>query len=214
MVVDDDDAVDLALDEEVGERLRDGDGVRVDGPVGEVDPGLLDRVAAEAERRAPLLADDDPADLGASGPHLRSSWSAANDLRVEGAGEAAVAGQRQDRHGLDRLAPRGAGSRGRGVARAVPIISSRIRSAYGRSAAMRVVRRSFAAATPSRLRDLARVADGAGRRLMSWTVAIRLAGAPARPPPRARRSSCGTPRSGSGPRPASSGKSPLSRMPA
>ena len=61
-----------------------------------------------------------------------------------------------------------------GVARAVPIISSRMRSAYGRSAAIRFsARRSFAAATSSIAFVILRVLrTERSRRLMSWTVAM------------------------------------------
>jgi hypothetical protein len=54
-------------------------------------------------------------------------------------------------------------------------MSSRIRSAYGRSASMRFsARRSFAAATSSIAFVIFRVfLTEATRRLMSWTVAMR-----------------------------------------
>ena len=61
-----------------------------------------------------------------------------------------------------------------GVARAVPIMSSVMRSAYGRSAAIRAsARRSFAAATSSIAFVILLVfRTERSRRLMSWTVAI------------------------------------------
>ena len=65
-----------------------------------------------------------------------------------------------------------------GVARAVPIMSSRIRSAYGRSASIRAsALRSFAAATSSIAFVILLVfLTELTRRLMSWTVAIYVPG--------------------------------------
>jgi hypothetical protein len=62
-----------------------------------------------------------------------------------------------------------------GVALAVPTISSRMRSAYGRSALILAsARRSFAAATSSIAFVILRVLrTERSRRLMSWTVAMR-----------------------------------------
>jgi hypothetical protein len=97
VVVDDHDAVDLALRVELGEPVRDADGVRVRRPVGEVDPGLVDVVAPEAKRRAALLPDDDPAcALSLAARLALERKGPAEDLRVEGAGQAAVAGDRKD----------------------------------------------------------------------------------------------------------------------
>src|SRR5439155_16875772 len=59
---------------------------------------LLDLVAAEAERRAPLATDDEPAHLlPLRAQRALEREGAAEDLTVERAGEAAVAGERDDR---------------------------------------------------------------------------------------------------------------------
>src|SRR5438874_8839831 len=59
VVVDEHGAVDLVLAVELGKPVGDRLGVVVLGPVGEAGPGLLDLVAAEPERRAPLATDDE-----------------------------------------------------------------------------------------------------------------------------------------------------------
>jgi hypothetical protein len=88
---------------------------------------------------------------------------AAQDLRVEGPGEAAVPGERDDGDGLLLLV------RLQQRARAVPAISSSMRSAYGRIASIRACAlRSFAAATSSIARVIFRVLRiDRMRRLMS-----------------------------------------------
>ena len=104
-VVDERHPVDLALGEELGDAVRDRLRVLVRGPVGEAHVRAGKLAAAEEERRAALLADGDP-------PHglaLRLQRAlererAPEDLRVERAREAAVAGQRHDRDRLDALA--------------------------------------------------------------------------------------------------------------
>jgi hypothetical protein len=97
VVVDHHHAVDLTLEEEVGELVGDRLRVVVGRPVGEVHPGLLDVVAAEAKGRASLLADDGPADVRARPAELAlEREGATDDLRVEGPGQPAISGQRQD----------------------------------------------------------------------------------------------------------------------
>ena len=103
-VVDDGHPVDLALDEELGHAVRDRLRVLVRGPVGEAHVRARELAATEEERRAALLADGDP-------PHLLAfrlqraleRERTPEDLRVEGAREAAVSGQRDDRDRLDAL---------------------------------------------------------------------------------------------------------------
>src|SRR5205807_8308093 len=102
--------------------VRDGLGVVVAGPVAEARPRLIDLVSAEAKRRGALPPDHEPPDalaLAAEGALEREG--ATQNLGVERPGEAAVAGDRDDRDGLDlaRLKKRqpaegGAGPRGAG----------------------------------------------------------------------------------------------------
>ena len=93
---------------------------------------------------------------------------------MNGAGEAAVAGQRDDRHRalLAPLEQRQAVDRA-SRRRAVPTISSSMRSAYGRIASIRAcARRSRAEATSSIAFVILRVLRTERiRRLMSWTEA-------------------------------------------
>src|SRR5215203_3596672 len=99
--------VDLALDVELGHPVRDRLRVAVRGAVGEADVLARRLVAAEGERRAALLPDCDELDvlpLAAQLPLERER--AADDLGVEGAGEAAVAGERDDADGFLLLALR------------------------------------------------------------------------------------------------------------
>src|SRR6266566_4153702 len=87
VVIDDDHTVDLARGIQLGEAVGDRRGVRIGGRVAETGPGLENVVAAEPERRAPLLAGDEPADvapLGAYGAAERKRM--AKHLRVEGTG--------------------------------------------------------------------------------------------------------------------------------
>src|SRR5439155_12394224 len=104
-VVDDDHAIDGALGVELGEPVRDRLRVGVRRPVAEAAPRVVDLVAAEAERRGALAADDGEADLHAlvAEPPLERE-RAAQDLRVEGAREAAIARDRNDRRRLDLAA--------------------------------------------------------------------------------------------------------------
>src|SRR6476659_1976069 len=104
-VVDEDDAIDLALGEELGHAVRDRLGIGVLGPVREAHERPRELPAAEEERRAPLLADRDPADLLALAlERALESERAPHDLGVERAGEPAVPGERDDCDSLDRLA--------------------------------------------------------------------------------------------------------------
>ena len=105
LVVDEDDAVDLLLGVELGHPVRDRLRIAVRRPVREADEGIARVAAAERQRRAPLLADGDPPHrlpLGHERP--LEGERAADHLAVERAREAAVAGQRHDQDGLDRLA--------------------------------------------------------------------------------------------------------------
>ena len=104
LVVDRDRAVDLLGFVELGEPVGDRLCVRVGGPLGEAHPRLIELVAPELERRAAFAADDQPAHLLALASEAALDREGpAEDLPVEGAGQAAVAGQRDDRHRL-RLA--------------------------------------------------------------------------------------------------------------
>ena len=77
-VVDEHDPVDLALDEQLGDAVRDRLGVRVRGPVGEADEGAVELAAPERERRAALLADRRAS--GRSSPR-RVSWRSSAKAR-------------------------------------------------------------------------------------------------------------------------------------
>ncbi len=101
MVVDDHGPVDLLRRVELGQAVRDRLRVVVGGAVGEPRPRLVDLVAAEGERAASLPADGEPAHvlaLGAETP-LEHKCSA-EDLGIERARQATVAGERDDRDGL------------------------------------------------------------------------------------------------------------------
>ena len=94
-----------ALLEELGHTVRNGLRVAVGRLVGEADVLAGQLVAAERERRAALLADRHPEHLLALTATLPLERERApQDLRIEGAREAAVAGQRHDRDGRDLLA--------------------------------------------------------------------------------------------------------------
>src|SRR5205823_3703253 len=98
VVVDEHGAVDLVFAVELGKPVGDRLGVAVAGPVGEAGPGLLDLVAAEPQGRAALPPDDEPAHLPALRPQRALEREGApEDLPVECAGKAAVAGERDDR---------------------------------------------------------------------------------------------------------------------
>ena len=100
VVVDDDDAVDLTARVEVGDGMRERLRVVVRGPVAEAGPRLDDLVAAEAQGRDALPAGRQPAHALPLCPELPvEGEGVAKHLRVERAGETAVAGQRQDRDG-------------------------------------------------------------------------------------------------------------------
>ena len=105
-VVDEHDAIDLALREELGDAMRDRLRVLVRGSIGEADVGAGQLAPAESERRASLLPHRDPADGLALGlERALEREGAADDLGVERAREPAISGQRDDRDRLDRLAP-------------------------------------------------------------------------------------------------------------
>ena len=92
--------------------------------------GLRDVVSAEAKRRAAFLPGDEPADVMPSRARLAlEPEGLPQDLRVERAGQPAVAGERQDPHRPNVLALLEEGKPREGVARAVVIMSSRMRSA-------------------------------------------------------------------------------------
>jgi hypothetical protein len=98
VVVDDDDLVDLLRGVELGHVVRDRLRVGVARAVAEAGPRLADLVAAETERGHALLARDDPVGLDVlptQAPLDRKRL--AEDLRVERAGQSAIAGQREDR---------------------------------------------------------------------------------------------------------------------
>src|ERR1044072_3047063 len=98
-------AVDLAFDVELGDPVRDRLRVGVRRAVGEADVFARRLVAAEGERRAALLADGAELDLLAVAAQLPLERERpADDLSVERAGEAAVAGERDDGDGLLLLA--------------------------------------------------------------------------------------------------------------
>ena len=103
-VVDEGHAVDLALDEELRDAVRDRLRVLVRRLVGEAHVRAGELAAAEEERRAALLADGDPAHaLPLRLERALERERAPQDLRVERAGEPAVAGQRHDRDRLHAL---------------------------------------------------------------------------------------------------------------
>jgi hypothetical protein len=78
--------------------VRDRLGVTVRGPVGEAGPRLCQVVAAESERRAALLARDEPTHVEAFLAQVALDGERApEDLAVERAGEAAVSRDRHDR---------------------------------------------------------------------------------------------------------------------
>ena len=165
VVVDDHRAVDLALDVELGEAMGERLRVGVCRPVGEARPRLVDGVAAEAERRAPLLR---PAtSQRTSTPSARSSRSSRSArrricaLKAPARPRSPVSGRIATVCTLAPLEQRQTVTDD--AARAVPVISSSIRSANGRIASIRVCARRSRARRDElhRLRDLARIRDGA-----------------------------------------------------
>ena len=105
-VVDEENAVDLTFDIGLGERVGDRLRVRVRRTVGEPGPRLPEVEPPESHRRLRLLARREEADLLAGGLRLAHLGERPpQHLGVEGAGEPAVAGDRDDGDGLDVLAP-------------------------------------------------------------------------------------------------------------
>ena len=104
-VVDDRDPIDLAFREKLGQAVRDR--LRVGVPRLIREPGELaeEPIAPEPERACRLAADGHPADLLSFASEVALERGApADHLRVEGAGEAAVARDRHERHRLHRVA--------------------------------------------------------------------------------------------------------------
>src|ERR671914_3131585 len=100
MVVNDDDPVDLTGGVELGQPVHDRLRVGVAWPVGESGPVGRQVVAAEVQRRAALATGYEPPQLRPLRLQLAAECErAAQDLRVEPAGEPAVAGHRKDRGG-------------------------------------------------------------------------------------------------------------------
>ena len=98
-VVEDVDAVDLAVHERRGEVVGDLAGVGVGGAVGEADVLPRRLALAEGQRRHAAAARRVHRDRAALALVLdRRAQAGADDLRVERAGQAAVAGDQQDRH--------------------------------------------------------------------------------------------------------------------
>ena len=168
------------FDVRLGERVRDRLRVAVRRPVAEAGPGLADAAAAgSGASTAPSCPSCRSAPRGPAACSLAHERErAAEHLRVERAGEAAIARDRHDRDGLHR--PRAARAAAAGTAPAacaVPAISSSIRSAYGRIASIRCcARRRRAEATSSIARVSLRVFEiERTRRLRSWVEANGLA---------------------------------------
>jgi hypothetical protein len=174
-VVDQHDAVDLLALVQLGDAMGDRLGVVVRGAVAEPDPGLVDLVAAEGQRRAALSPGDEPAHLDALRPQapveregVPETWALNAPARPRSPVIATIAARFTSRR-WSSVSPWS-----EVLARAVPIISSIIRSAYGRIASMRAcARRSLAEATSSNafvifwVLRIDRI-----RRLRSWTVAM------------------------------------------
>src|ERR687891_739634 len=103
-VVDDLDAVHLVVDVRGGEVVGDRAGVGEGRPVGEARPAAADLQLAELERGEPAPARHVPEHLLAVGAQLRGAPVAGpDDLRVERAGQSAVAGHEQDADRPDAL---------------------------------------------------------------------------------------------------------------
>src|SRR5918996_1693673 len=103
-VVDDLDAVDLVVDVGGSEAVRDRAGVGEGGAVGEAGPAVAHLELAELERGQAAPPRHVPEHLLAVGAQLGGTAVARpDDLRVEGAGQAAVAGHEQDADRLDAL---------------------------------------------------------------------------------------------------------------
>ena len=166
-VVDEHDAVDLALGEELGDTVRDRLRVAVRRPVGEA---RRRRRPARTRRKVsverPFLPTaSQRTSLPSCAQLALERERAPQHLRVERAGEPAVARERHDGH--RPTSPRAAASSGRPrtelAARPTPAISSLIVSAYGRIASIRRLGAPQLRRRDElhRARDLARVADGA-----------------------------------------------------
>ena len=158
-VVDDDDPVDLLVRVELGDPVRDRLRVRVTGLVGEA--GELPESSKRLKRREPTPRRPTPTQrtcLPSLAKLALERESPPQDLGVERPGEAAVARQRARWQPPARSRFCRSGSpRTDELARAVPAISSSIRSAYGRMSSMRACARfSFAAATSSSARVILR----------------------------------------------------------
>ena len=106
LVVDEDDPVDLLADVRVGDPVGDRLGGAVVRLVAEPRPGLGEREPAEADRRLRLLADGEELDLLPFRLRLAHQRERpAKHLRVECAGEAAVARDDHDPERAHVLAP-------------------------------------------------------------------------------------------------------------
>ena len=141
-------AVDVGLDDVVGDRAR----IRVGGPIGEARVAAAQLVPAEAQRGDAAAPGRIPALRSLLGELGGEAHAGADDLRVEAAREAAVAGDEQQADIRLDSCSRSSGTRAASppAARAAWRVIRPIASAYGRSAAIRCsARRSLAAATIS-----------------------------------------------------------------
>src|SRR6266508_1918729 len=98
MVVDEDDTIDGAVRVQLGQPMRDRLSVAVMRVVAEAAPASLELEAGEAQGRRAFAPDGQPAHVDALALQLPvRRRRAPKDLRVEGAGEATVACNRDDR---------------------------------------------------------------------------------------------------------------------
>src|SRR6266545_5786900 len=100
MVVDEDDTIDVAVRVQLGQPMRDRLSVAVMRVVAEAAPASLELEAGKAQRRRALAPDGQPAHVHPLALQLPIRRRCApKDLRVERAGEAAVARNRNNRRG-------------------------------------------------------------------------------------------------------------------